>query len=187
MDSEIDKALKFKQDMQKLAMSPVKAADYVSPLEGQNMLVKGGSTLPETKQVIKGVTDVILPQAKQVVKGATDAIDTKGVQKLLSGNAFQDKLQAILKSRAASKALDAGVDVSRAASRGLKSVPLLGSLAAGALTYATTGDAQAAATEATPFVNEAGAVGPEVNSLEYKMENGTASPEELALLRSRVQ
>lgn len=185
MDSEIDKALKFKQGLQKLAMSPVKAADYVSPLEGENMVAKGSAILPEAKQVIKGTK--ALPESKQLVKGVADNIDTKGVQKLLTGSAFQDKLVSILKSRAASKAIGAGTDLSKVASTGLKSIPLLGSLVAGGLTFAATGDANAAMQEATPFVNEAGAVGPEIGSLEHKLESGTATPEELAILRNRVQ
>ena len=166
MSDETDKLLKFKQEMQKLSMTPVKANDYVSPLDAEKILVKGAKPVADT--------------TKHVIKGMTDHIDTNQMGKIISGNAFQDKLQAILKSRAAAK-------LGSAAKTGLKSIPFLGPAVAGLTTLAATGDVSAATQEALPFVNEAGNIGPDINSLEHKLESGTATPDELDQLRKRFQ
>jgi hypothetical protein len=59
-----------------------------------------------------------------------------------------------------------------------KSVPLVGPALAGGLTMMATGDASAAGQAATPILNEAESLGPEVNSLEAMVEDPTKSYEQ---------
>lgn len=169
MDS-IDKELDFKRKLNALKQSPVKAGGYVSPLEGENMLAKGGQLLPEAKQTIKGVTQQL---------GDSDTLKT------ISGNAFQDKIKSILNARNAAKlakGADTAMDVGK---RGLKSIPFLGPLIAGGAALATTGDASAAQQEMVPVLNEAEALGPEVGSLEHKLESGQPLTEQERMLLER--
>lgn len=60
----------------------------------------------------------------------------------------------------------------------MKSVPLVGPLAAGGLTYALTGDAEAAQQAGVPGLNEAEGLGPEKNSLEADIEDPTKTYEQ---------
>lgn len=170
MDS-IDKVLEFRRKMNELKQSPVKAGGYISPLEGENMLAKG---------------EKLLPEVKKVVSNATDIIDTKTPMKTISGNAFKDKIQSILNARNASKLAKGAEEVASAGKRGLKSFPLLGPMLVGGLTYMATGDANAAANEATPFLNEANPLGPEIGSIEQKLESGQPlTDEERMILEKR--
>lgn len=169
MDS-IDKVLEFRRKMNELKQSPVKAGGYVSPLEGENMLAKG---------------EKLVPEAKKVISGATDVINTNTPMKTISGNSFQDKIQSIVNSRKAAKLAKGVEDVASMGKRGLKSVPLLGPMIAGGLTYLNSGDASAAATEAMPFLNEAEALGPQAGSLEQKLESGQPLTEDERLILSR--
>lgn len=169
MDS-IDKELDFKRKLNALKQSPVKAGGYVSPLEGENMLAKGGKIVPEVKQTIKGVTQQL---------GDSDTLKT------ISGNAFQDKIKSILNARNASRLAKTADTVGDFAKRGLKSIPILGSLAAGGLALASTGDASAAQQEMVPVLNEAEALGPEVDSIEYKLESGQPLTDQERMLLER--
>jgi len=193
--NEIDpqeRLLKFKRDMEKLGLAPVKTEEYVSPLTDANMRVKGAATsadvtpintlvkgsgqLPEAKTTIKGVTDKIDTMTPiKTIKNVTDKIDTKSIQKQISGNAFADKIQAILKSRAAAKASGIAGDM-------IKKVPMIGGIAAGLGTLLTTGDASAASQAALPLVGDSDDLGPSAGSLESKLESGTITPDEMQKL-----
>lgn len=164
MDS-VDKVLEFRRKMNELKQSPVKAGGYISPLEGENMLAKGGELVPEVKKV---------------VKGATDVINTSAPLKTITGNAFKDKIQAIVDARRLAK------EGAKDLSKGFKSVPFLGPLIAGGLTYAATGDVSAATQAGVPVLNEANDVGPEQGSIEHKLESGQPLTEaERLLLQQR--
>jgi len=122
----------------------------------------------------------VLDEAENfLVKGAKE-LPNNAIQKVISGDTFKDKLASILKSRAASKALGT-------AKTGLKSIPFLGPAVVGLGTLAATGDASAATQSALPLVGDTDDVGPASDSLEFKLENGTATPEELEVLRNRFQ
>lgn len=77
-----DKELEFLRGLEKLRASDVKSPDYVSPLEQDVMRVKGSSPVKET------VTRI---------PGGTDKINTKQVDKIISGSDFQSKIQSLLK------------------------------------------------------------------------------------------
>ena len=179
---EQDRLLKFKRDMEKLGLAPVKSEEYVSPLNDAVNVVKGAYN-PNINN-------------KMILKGATEKIDTKPVQKLLSGVDFQDKIQAILKSRAAAKM----------GKNTLKSIPVIGGLvgmgsslmsgdvaAAGLdaadvaadLTLAPTNPVGLATTAISAF--SGGDLGSDSDSLEAKMESGTATPDELYRLRNGMK
>lgn len=168
MDEAQDRLLKFKRDMEKLGLAPIRKEGYVSPLNEVKMRVDGPVEHIDTKTPAK------------VFKNSTEKIDTKGVQKLISGNAFADKIQAILKSRAAAKAAGVAGDM-------IKKVPMIGGIAAGLGTLLTTGDASAASQAALPLVGDSDDLGPSADSLEAKMESGTATPDELYRLRNGMK
>lgn len=151
-----DNTLDFKRKLERLALEPIKSDDYVSPLNDALMQVKGKVPVNDT--------------TKTVIKGVTDKINTKEVQKLISGSGFQDKIKSILESRAASKL----------AKNSLKSIPFLGT-AMGIGSALMSRDASAA----IPVLNEAEAVGPTEGSLEAKLENGTITPDEMQQLMAR--
>jgi hypothetical protein len=169
MDS-IDRVLEFRRKMNELKQSPVKAGGYVSPLEGENMLAKG---------------EKLVPEAKKVIGNATDVIDTKTPMKTITGNAFKDKIQSILNARNASKLAKGAEDVASIGKKGLKSIPLLGPMLAGGLTYMATGDANASLNEASPLLNEANPLGPQVGSIEQKLESGEPLTDEERIILSR--
>lgn len=179
-NARLDKMMKFKQEMQRLGLSPVKADDYVSPLNDAVMKFKGEATSANVTPIntmVKGVTPNSIPE-RTVIKNVTDKIDTKEIQKLISGNAFADKIQNILKSRAAAKA--AGI-----AGDAIKKVPMIGGIAAGLGTLLTTGDASAASQAALPLVGDSDDLGPEKGSLESKLESGTITQDEMQQLLNR--
>lgn len=181
-NARLDKMMKFKQEMQRLGISPVKADDYVSPLNDAVMKFKGEATsanVTPVNQIVKGVTPNSISE-RTIIKNVTDKIDTKEIQKLISGNAFADKIQNILKSRAATKAAGTVGDM-------VKKVPMIGGIAAGLGTLLTTGDASAASQAALPLVGDSDDLGPEAGSLEAKMEAGTATPDELYRLRNGMK
>lgn len=182
-EDKLDKIMKFKQEMQRLGLSPVKAEEYTSPLNEAAMKFKGAASSADVtpiSTIVKGAANADLTPAKNIVKGAVDKIDTKQVQKLISGSGFSDKIQSILKSRAAAKAANIGGDM-------IKKVPMIGGIAAGLGTLLTTGDASAASQAALPLVGDAEDIGPDLNSLEGKMEAGTATPDELYRLRNGIK
>lgn len=164
---ELDRVLEFRRNLNRLSQSPVKAGDYVSPLEGEVMKVKN--------------LDNTLPEAKTIIKGATDKIDTKGVQKLLSGNQFSNKIAKILESRALAKAGNVAKQGLNIASEAGKRIPMLGGLAVGLGTALATRDASAA----VPGLNEADVVGPVEGSIEHKLESGQPLTDEERLALSR--
>lgn len=53
-DKEIDEYMEFRRGLNKLSATPIKSSDYVSPLESDKMVVKGGTLLPEARTIIKG-------------------------------------------------------------------------------------------------------------------------------------
>jgi len=161
--------LKKKAELARLAQSSAKPAGYIG--EAEKFLVEGS----------KPVVDA----AKTTIKGVTDHINTNDVQKVLSGNQFQNKLASILESRAASKAAKLAGQAGGMMSSVGKRIPILGGLAVGLGTALTTGDASAGEQAAVPLLNEADPLGPEAGSLEYKLENGTITPQELEILRNR--
>ncbi len=165
-EDKLDKMMKFKREMQRLGLSPIKDEGYTSPLNDAVMKVKGAATSAD------------LTPSKTVIKGVNEAIDTKGVQKLISGNSFADKIQSILKSRAASKTAGIAGDM-------VKKVPMIGGIVAGLGTLMTTGDASAATQAALPLVGDADDIGPDLNSLEGKLESGTITQDEMQKLLSR--
>lgn len=125
----IDKELKFKRDLEKLNSSPVKAEGYVNPLNNDIIRVKAGDTNNLTEPLTK-------------VRNVTDKIDTKGIQKTISGDDFMEK---IANARAAKQALKTG------GKKVLGAVPFIG----GALQALATQDASAA----VPLLGDADSVG----------------------------
>jgi hypothetical protein len=168
IDKLRDRILNFKRGMENLNMSPVKDEGYVSPLNEANMKIKGSADIIDTKT----------PIAK--IKNATDHIDTKSIQKQVLGDAFEQRIKAIRASRALSKAGGIAGDM-------IKKVPMIGGIAAGLGTLLSTGDASAASQAALPLVSEADDLGPSMDSLEGKMEAGTATPDELYRLRNGMK
>jgi hypothetical protein len=173
-DDKLNKALKFKQEMQRLGLSPVKTEEYVSPLTEASMKFKGlasSADVTPTNTMVKGISanSDIIP-VKTMVKGVTDHIDTKDVQKLISGTGFQNKIKSILESRAAAKL----------AKNTLKSVPFLGT-AMGVGSALISGDVSAA----VPILDQADAIGPTEGSLEAKLESGIITPDEMQQLLAR--
>jgi hypothetical protein len=178
---EQDRLLKFKRDMEKLGLSNIKSDEYVSPLNDAMMKFKGSKTSVDVTpavNLVKGSGQI--PDANSLVKGIADKIDTKSIQKQLSGSAFADKIQDILKSRAAAKLGGAAGDM-------IKKVPMIGGIAAGLGTLLTTGDASAASQAALPLVGDSDDLGSSIDSLEGKMEAGTATPDELYRLRNGLK
>jgi hypothetical protein len=171
MENE-DRILKFKRGMEQLASTPIRSEDYVSPLNEALLKVKGAIPSPDT--------------AKTVIKGVTDHINTNEVQKVLSGNQFQQKLASILESRAAQKAGKMMGQAGGMLSNVGKHIPILGGLAVGLGTALATGDASAGEQAATPILNEADPLGPTEGTLEHKLESGSPmSREEMEILRNR--
>lgn len=180
-ESKIDKIMKFKREMQRLGLSPIKDEGYVSPLSDANMKVKGAMSSADVTPVntmVKGAVNADVTPVKNIVKGGVDKIDTKEVRKLISGNSFTSKIDDILKSRAAAK-------LASGAAGAIKKIPMLGGIVAGLGTLAATGDASAATQSALPLVGEADDLGPTPDSLEAKMENGTITQDELQQLLNR--
>lgn len=174
-----DRLLKFKRDMEKLGLAPVKPDEYVSPLSEASMKFKGATTSADVTpitNVVKGVaSQADVTPLKQVVKGGVDKINTKEVQKLVTGDMFKDKIANILESRKLAKAASA-------AGKGLKALPLIGP-AIGLASAFATGDASAA----VPVLNDIEGAGPMKGSIEAKIENGTATQDEIdqLMMRSR--
>lgn len=171
MDSEIEKILQQKAELARAAQSAVKPAGYIG--EAEPFLVKGAKTLADN--------------TKQVVKGVTDHIGDTGIQKLISGNAFSNKLASILESRAASRLAQKAAEAGGMLTSVGKHLPVIGGLAVGLGTALATGDASAGEQAVIPLMNEADPVGPQKGSPEYNMESGTATPDELDQLRKRFQ
>ena len=182
-NEKLDKMMKFKQEMQRLGLSPIKDEGYVSPLTDTAMTVKGLASSADVTPVntmVKSTASADVTPLKNIVKGGTDKIDTKQIQKIITGNAFSDKIQNILKSRAAAK-------LAKTASGAVKNIPMIGGIAAGLGTLLTTGDASAASQAALPLVGDSDDLGPTAGSLEAKMEAGTATPDELYRLRNGMK
>lgn len=150
-----DRLLKFKRDMERLGLAPVKPEEYVSPLNEAALTFKGAATNADVTPITN------------IVKGGTDKINTKEVQKLISGNSFKNKISDILESRKLAKA-------ATAAGKGLKALPLIGP-AIGLASAFATGDASAA----VPVLNDIEGAGPMKGSIESKIENGTATQDEI--------
>lgn len=177
-----DRLLKFKRDMERMGLAPVKADNYVSPLNDAVMKFKGEATsanVTPINQIVKGVNPNAIPE-KTVIKGVTDRIDTKSIQKIGNAEAVADKIRKIIQSRAAAKAAGVAGDM-------IKKVPMIGGIAAGLGTLLTTGDASAASQAALPLVGDSDDLGPSADSLEAKMEAGTATPDELYRLRNGMK
>lgn len=79
-----DKELEFLRGLEKLKASDVRSPEYTSPLDQDVMKVKGYDDPFETKSVYK-------------VPGATQKINTKQIDKVISGSDFQSKIQSLLK------------------------------------------------------------------------------------------
>lgn len=185
METETDKILRFKRDIEKLKMAPIKDEGYISPLNEAITRVKGNVPVPEAKTIIKGVTDKIdtmTPIAR--IKNVTDHIDTKSIQKIGNADLVAEKIRKIIESRAASKLAKQASGIGKSF---VKGIPMLGGLAVGIGTALSAGDASAGELAATPFLSEADDVGPSPDSIEHKMESGTATPDELDQLRKRFQ
>ena len=128
-------------------------------------LLKENNVLNKDVNIVKGTKPE--PELKTVIKGVTDRINTKEVQPLLKGSQFQDKIQKILASRAASK--------------GLKAIPFIGP-AIGAISAMSSGDVSAA----IPVLDQIESTGPKAGSIDKMIEDGTISPEQLdAIKKSR--
>lgn len=153
-----DKNLEFMRGLDKLKASPVKAEDYISPLEQDKMLFKG-----ETPK----------PQVSTTIKNVTENINTKVPTNVISGANFQDKIKSLLDAR----------KLAKTAKNTLKSVPLVGT-AVGLGSMLLGNDASAA----TPIFNEVEDVGPNKGTLEWKLENGEPlTEEERNSLNQRMQ
>lgn len=176
-----DRLLKFKRDMEKLGLAPVKPDEYVSPLTEASMKVKGAASsanVTPVNNIVKGVaSQADVTPIKQIVKGGVDRINTKEVQKLVSGNMFQDKIAKILESKRLAKA---AASLGGVASKGLKAVPFIGT-AMGLGSALMSGDASAA----IPVLDQADNLGPEEGTLESKLESGTITKDELQQLLNR--
>lgn len=77
-----DKELEFLRGLEKLKAAPIKSENYSSDLDKDVVRVKGSA--PQTPDVTR-------------IKGGTPKIDTKQIQKVISGSDFQSKIQAMLK------------------------------------------------------------------------------------------
>ena len=183
MENEADKLLRFKRDIEKLKMASIKDEGYVSPLNDANMKFKGNATsadITPSVNMVKGSGQ--LPEAKTVIKGVTNHIDTKSIQKVGNAEAVADKIQSILKSRAAARL---GKQASGIGKSFVKGIPVLGGLAVGLGTALSSGDASAGELAATPILSEAEDVGPTPGTLEAKLENGTINADEMQQLLAR--
>ena len=183
-NARLDKMMKFKQEMQRLGLSPVKTEDYVSPLNDAVMKFKGEATsanVTPINQMVKGVTPNPMSE-KTVIKGVTDHINTNEIQKLISGNDRVDKIAKILESRKLAKMAKSAGGI---AGDMIKKVPMIGGIAAGLGTLLTTGDASAASQAALPLIGDADDLGPEKGSLESKLESGTITQDEMQQLLNR--
>jgi len=181
MENEADKLLRFKRDIEKLKMASIKDEGYVSPLNDANMKFKGNAAsadITPSVNMVKGSGQ--LPEAKTIIKGVTDHIDTKSIQKVGNAEAVADKIRKIIQSRAAAK-------LGGAAGGMIKKIPMIGGIAAGLGTLLTTGDASAASQATLPLVGDSDDLGPSMDSLEGKMEAGTATPDELYRLRNGMK
>lgn len=160
-DKKIDKELEFLRGMEKLQAAPVVSPDYQSPLSNEINRVKGSPQIPK-------------PVSK--IKNATDKIDTKGIQKI--GNAA-DVMKANADKIARMKAL-----------RGIANkTPMLGAVVGGLGALLGSENASAAdfaggAVEG--ILPESEPTGPELGSLDDRLEKGQLTPEELDLIRKQM-
>lgn len=149
---ELEKLLKAQQELEattKQLDELLPSKKPLNPLKQDINLVKGTKPLPESKSVIKGVTE---------------HIKTKNVEPLLTGNQFKDKIQKILASRAASK--------------GLKALPIIGP-AIGAISALSSGDVSAA----VPVLDQIESLGPKEGSIDKMIEDGTITLEQLQAIK----
>jgi hypothetical protein len=165
-EEELKKEMVFKRGINRLNLMPTKSDDYMSPLNEAMHYIKGSAPVKEAKTIIKGVTD---------------HIDTKSIQKVGKADAWAEK---ILAARAASALAKKSGGLVKSM---VKGIPMIGGIAAGLGTLLTTGDASAASQAALPLVGDSDDLGPSPDSLEHKMESGTATPDELDQLRKRFQ
>jgi len=114
--------------------------------------------------------DYTSPLEKDVMKVKGSPAPKPGVMKEISGEAFKDKIARLRKG---------GSQAIKGASKGLKAIPILGS-ALGIGAALSSGDAAAA----LPVFGDVDSLGPE-DELERKLESGTITPEERAILMSR--
>ena len=172
--------------------------DYFSQKAGPDLsqnFAKGD--LDKDVLKVKSRINPIEPE-KSTIVGKTEKIDTRGtIQPQTSGKDFakmQDEiaLKQRLKSsfKAAAQAGDDQMmnnlrkiaqNMKKGAKTGLKSIPIIGSLAglAGAV---SSQDASAA----IPLLDTAESLGPARGSLEAKLEAGTITPEERNMLRQQA-
>ena len=166
-------------------------SNYSSELGNDILKVKGGTEHINTRNPIG--TD----------KGVTEHINTKTPMKTMSVNSWQDKINSLRKNKVGQEATEelgdaASKTLKTGARNALKAIPLVG-----ALGTALLGSEDASASEiasktadnlaqdvvgSIPLVGqllESEAVGPDVKSLEYKLENGTITPEEMMILREQ--
>lgn len=116
--------------------------------------------------------DYTSPLDQDVMKikgGMTEKLEP---MKEISGEAFADKIARLRKG---------GSQALKGASKGLKAIPILGT-ALGLGAALSSGDAAAA----VPLFGDVESLGPE-DELEKKLESGTITPEERAILMNRFK
>lgn len=187
-EKRLQQELDLQQGLNKLKSSPVKSADYVSPLNNEINRVKGSIPIPSPEKIVipGGNPHIKTNEIAGRVKGITDHINNKEIQKVTSGNAFKDKIAQILESRAAAKIGKMAGTAGSALKTASKHIPMFGGIAAGLGTALMTGDASAALPSMIPLINETDGVGTTEGTPEFDLESGKRmSDEEKEILRNR--
>lgn len=108
--ADVDKKLKFLQELQRLKAKGIKSEDYTSPLDQDVIKVKGGSPEPET------VTRI---------KNATEHINTKQGMPVISGDVFSEKIAALRALKGAGKKLAGMIPLAGAGMAALSGDPAM--------------------------------------------------------------
>jgi hypothetical protein len=163
-----DKNLEQLLGLRKLLGEPIKDEGYTSPLENDTMKVKGG--LPPVKE----------PVTK--IKNATDKIDTKQVMKLTPGADFNSKIARLRAMKNLGKIIP-GLGAVTALGSGMMSDNASASDTMNSVMEELPGD--------LPFVGQAydairaEPAGPQLGSLDDRLQKGQLSPEEMEMLRKQ--
>lgn len=153
---QLQKEMEFRKNLGKAQTKPLRAEGYQS-LDRDVHRAKG---TPLEKETITRIPD------------STQRIDTKTPMKTRSIDSFWDNINSKLKG---SKSALKGVG------NKLKAIPVLGGALAGAAAL-SSGDVEAGVRSMIPFIGDANDLGPDKDSLGYKLEQGTITPEERKLL-----
>jgi len=142
---------------------------------------KGGSPERVVPKVVNvpGKGRANIKEVNDLVKGSPDNFKT--TRTLTSGNRFKALQKKIADDSILKKAGKVASKASKVARRGLKSVPILGSLI-GIGSALASGDSSAA----VPILNEAETLGPKKGTLQHKLESGQKlTKEEMEKLKSK--